>query len=121
MHSPFVFLTILIVNYLSLVAIGTINLLHNCGLISFLFLISKLLEDRFKLVAIELEKLANSNFNQSKLDQNIHNFNLIVNDLLKCDFFFSKFNFFNYHMAMFICSVSILNRLVLIFTIITIT
>ena len=84
------------------------NLTMNCGLISLLFLISKLLKDLFNLVAIDLEELANLKFNQHKLDNNIHNFNLIADDLIRCDYFFSQFNFYNYYMAMIISSFTFL-------------
>lgn len=108
LHTPVIFYTILIMNYLSIVAIGTMNVIQNCGAVSFLYLIVRFLKERFNISANELEILAGSEFDSKKLDEHLHIYNLIIDDLLKCDRFFSKFNFFNYYMGMAICSFTFL-------------
>ena len=102
---PVKFWIILVLNYISLVAIGTMNLIMNIGLIIYLYLICKILGERFDIIRLNFNHLLQGRFNLEELKILLHDFNLVVDDLQKCNHFWSKFNFWNYHLAIVICSI----------------
>ena len=103
---PFLtFWPILIINYISLVAIGTMNSIITLGLITYLYLVCKILKERFDIITSELHFLVQKKFDLHKLKTLLNDFNLVVDDLQRCDHFWSKFNFWNYHLATLISSI----------------
>ena len=75
------------------------------GLITYLYLVCKILKERFDIITSELHCLVRNKIDLHKLKTLLNDFNLIVDDLQKCDYFWSKFNFWNYHIATLNCSV----------------
>lgn len=109
LHSPDLFWTIAIANYCSLLFIGIFDFTSSIGLILFLYLICKFLKDRFDHIRIVFEQLAiKKKLDLEFVDKNVYRFNLIVDDLQRCDVFWSKFNFLNYNFALILCSVLLL-------------
>ena len=102
---PSIFWPVLLINFISLVAIGTMNLLMNVGLVIYLYLICKILRERFDIIRLNFNHLHQGKFNLNELKSLLHDFNLVVDDLQKCNHFWSKFNFWNYHLAIVICSI----------------
>ena len=58
----------------------------------FLFLITRTLSERFGHVTEQLQKLAYSpnEIDPSKVDQHLNEFNVVIDQLLKCNFFWGK-------------------------------
>ena len=103
---PFLtFWTILITNYISLIAIGTMCIVMESGLITYLYLVCKILRERFDIITSELHCLVRNKSDLHKLKTLLDDFNLNVDDLQKSDHFWSKFIFWNYHFATLNCSV----------------
>ena len=103
---PFLaFCLILILNYLSLLTIGTMNLTIAIGMITYLYLVCKILRERYDIISSDLNRLVRKKIDLHKLKALLNDFNLVVDDLQRCDYFWSKFIFWNYHMAVVICSI----------------
>lgn len=119
LHTPPVFWTILMVscfgsfnffnqlmskllfkiNFISLVSIGTMNLLITLGPIVHLFLTCKILRDRFTHVTEKLRKTTSQKLDEHQMNKHLHDFSLLIDELQRINFFWSKFMSFNYHLG----------------------
>lgn len=81
------------------------NLLVSLSPIVFLYLNCRILIERFDQMRLKIEKLANGRkFRQSKIDKCLSDYATIIDEVQRCNFFFSKYLAFNYHLAIAICS-----------------
>lgn len=94
----------------SLLFIGIFDFTSTFGLILYLFLTGKLFEERFDHVCAQLSEIAfdDKPLDLKVIDRLVHRFNVIIDDLQKCNYFWSKFNFLNYHYGLILCSVLLL-------------
>lgn len=102
LHSAPVFWTILIVNSISLQAIGTMNFMITHSPIIYLFLNCKLLEERIVRTCRRLQKASFGS--PSKVNRYLAHLGTIVDEVQRCNFFWSSVLAFNYHFAIWICS-----------------
>lgn len=99
LFEPNVFWAIGMVNYCALLFVGIFDFIYTFGLILYLYLISYFLKERFNLIQMRIDRLAyrESKLNLVAINKLIHQFNLIIIDLLKCNIFWSRFNYWNYY------------------------
>ena len=94
------------VNYISLILIGTMNLLVVLSPVLYLYLTCLILRDRFAQTTVRLEAFTTDKaMDLAKLDEYLLDFNRIVDDLQKCDRFWSQILSSQYLLAISICSV----------------
>lgn len=101
-------------NYCVLVLNGTVNLIVIIGSSTYLYLNSKILGERFTTVIKKLERERIQKFtgtrriDMSKIDKYLHQFNILVDELNRSNFFWSQIIAINYYVSLTICSIEFL-------------
>lgn len=107
---PAIFWSIVVGNILFLIVLGSANLTGVMGCIVYLYLICRLLIERFDAAAVRLKRLAvATRLDVLEVKRTALVFERTVNDLQRCDHFFSKFNLLNYYFCVSICSLTLVN------------
>ena len=110
LFPPLIFWSIVVGNILFLIILGSANLAAVIGTMIYLYLICRLLIERFDLVAHRLRRLAVAKkLDVPEVQKTTAIFEQIVNDLQKSDHFFAKFNLTNYYFGVSICSMTLVN------------
>ena len=82
------------------------NLLITIGPIVHFYLVCKILRERFNHITEKLKKFNHwQKLNSRKVDKHIHDFNQLIDELQRSNFFWSKFLSFGYHIGLAICSI----------------
>ena len=102
LHTPLIFYTILIVNYVSLTLVGSLNAIIVLGPVAFLYLNCRILNERFELAICKLKRQIHD---FDKMRRHLREFNSIIDDLQRCDHFWSNYIFANYYLSIFVCSI----------------
>lgn len=85
------------------------NLLVTIVPVVYLYLNCKILRDRFTLVTEELEQFTYmQGVESSKVDKCLHDFNRLIDELHRSNFFWSRFVSFSYHIGLALCSILLL-------------
>lgn len=76
----------------------------------YFFLITQNLNERFTHVIEQLQQFAyvSNEIDSSKVDQHLHEFNVLIDELHKCNFFWSKLMAYNYYICLTICCIELL-------------
>lgn len=97
-------------NYFSLVFNGTICLVGISGSTVYFYLNARMLAERFTHVTQKLQNFAYGRepIDPVKIDKLLLQFNILIDELHKCNFFWSKMMAFNYYISLAICCTEIL-------------
>ena len=96
-------------NSLFLYAIALQTMLSLYLPLVFMFLTCRLLKQRLLRITAKLKRLSGEwQFNPSKVDRYVHHFGILVDEIQRCNFFWAKYLTLNYHISIFILSISLL-------------
>lgn len=86
------------------------NFLVLVGSSCYLYLNCKILGERFTHVIKQLEKFTNGRrrIDTARIDRHLQEFGILIDELHKCNFFWSKIMLVNYYFALAICTIELL-------------
>lgn len=89
---------------------GSLNLMILVAGSLYLYLNTRILTERFAIVTKRLTKLARSRkaIHPPQVDRNLQEFSILIDELHKCNFFWSHMMSYNYYIALAICCIELL-------------